>query len=449
VPPVLKPRPGEPPAHPAAPGQARVAAIIHSDKEIELASAWGRVDPDGTVYVREGESERAVGQFPGVPAAEALALYARRFLDLEAQVDLFAARLEQMTQKDIDQTISSLKQALAQPAAVGDLAGLRERYRAAKADALAVRQAIEAERAAAKVRALEERRALVEEAEGMVEQPAESINWKSAQNRLRDILQVWQDAQRTGPRIDRTTEDELWRRFSHARTSFDRKRRAHFAELEKRQGATKIVKEQIVLEAEKLATSQDWATTRQQFRSLMDRWRVAGRLSRREDDALWERFRAAQDRFFAARDSHFAANDAERQSNLKAKLAILEEAERLLPLTDIKTAQTQLRDLADRWDRIGHVPRKDMETLEARMKAIEDTVRSAEERSWRRSNPETIARVSSMTSQLEALIAGLEKKLAKVRQTDDPTAIAALEEDIRQRRAMLERLRDSAERGWE
>ncbi|MDR3107739.1 MAG: DUF349 domain-containing protein, partial [Bifidobacteriaceae bacterium] len=295
-PPVPKPGPAAVPrpgprlgvaSRPAAP--VVVAPPAHTDADIERALEWGRVDPDGTVFVKEGKSERAVGQFPGVPAREALTLYVKRFLDLEAQVKLFGARLESLTQKDIDQTLASLKQALAEPAAVGDLEGLRASYRSVKAHAAAVRQRIEAERAAVKVQALAERAALIERVEAITEQPAEQINWKQASNELREVLDDWRQAQRTGPKVDRAAEDELWQRFSHARANFDRKRRTFFAELDKRQGATKLVKEKIVEEAEKLATSQDWGAAGRTFRDLMDRWRAAGRLARRDDDALWER----------------------------------------------------------------------------------------------------------------------------------------------------------------
>jgi HSP20 family molecular chaperone IbpA len=181
----------------------------------------------------------------------------------------------------------------------------------------------------------------------------------------------------------------------------------------------------------------------------MDRWREAGRLGRKEDDALWERFRAAQDSFFKARDAHHAASDAERDANLQVKLAIIKEAEALLPVSDIAAARAKLRELGEKWSAVGYVPRKDMDRVESRMKAVEDAVRSEEERSWRKSNPETIARVTSMTTQLEALIAGLEKKLVKVRATGDQTAISALEEDIAGRKGMLETLQESAERGFE
>jgi hypothetical protein len=396
------------------------------------------------VFVRDGKSERAVGQFPGVPAEEALELYAKRFLDIEAQVDLFEARLEQLPQKDVDQTLASLKQSLAEPSVVGDIAALREKYRAVKAHVAQVRQRVETERAQAKAQALAERVALVEEVEALSSRDAEQINYRQASTRLREILDIWREAQRTGPKIDRATEDDLWKRFSQARAAFDRKRRGFFTEIDKRNTEVKATKEKIVEEAEKLAGSKDWANAGREFRALMDRWKAAGRLGRREDDALWERFRAAQDSFFQARDALHAANDAERDANLQAKLQIIEEAEKLVPVTNLRAAKAKLRELQDRWDKIGHVPRKDIERVERRMQAVEDAVRAEEDLSWRRSNPETIARVSSMTSQLQAVIEGLESKLVKVRATGDTTAIKALEEDIRARKLMLTTLRDSA-----
>ncbi len=51
----------------------------------------------------------------------------------------------------------------------------------------------------------------------------------------------------------------------------------------------------------------------------MDRWKAAGRLSRKDDDALWARFRAAQDVFFATRTAANSAQDEEYRGNLTVK----------------------------------------------------------------------------------------------------------------------------------
>ena len=88
------------------------SASGYSDAEVKAAEAFGRVDDNGTVYVREGDSEREVGQFPDVSKEEALSLYARRYLDLKAKLDLLASRLHSDTVKshEIDETLKSLEQ---------------------------------------------------------------------------------------------------------------------------------------------------------------------------------------------------------------------------------------------------------------------------------------------------------------------------------------------------
>src|ERR1700712_5356256 len=56
-------------------------------------SSFGRVDPDGTVYVRTADGERSVGQVPGVPEAEAMAFFTRRYEALELEVSLLERRV--------------------------------------------------------------------------------------------------------------------------------------------------------------------------------------------------------------------------------------------------------------------------------------------------------------------------------------------------------------------
>ena len=119
----------------------------------------------------------------------------------------------------------------------------------------------------------------------------------------------------------------------------------------------------------------------------MDRWRAAGRASRADDDALWERFRAAQDAFFAAKDEVAAAEDEEFRANLAVKEELLTEAEAILPVTDLEAAKAALRAVQDRWEPAGKVPRADLERVEKRMRRIEAAVREAEDKRGRRPTP--------------------------------------------------------------
>ena len=439
------PQPAEQPGTAPAPAKAPAPAESTIDPEEAMdAAKWGRVDGEGRVYVQDGGTEREVGQFPDVPIAEAMAFYVRRFLDLKATVDLFAMRLPQLSIREIDSTVKSLGESLAAPAAVGDLDGLRARFEALRVVAAERRAAINAERAAAKEQALKDRTAIVERAEAIAAQDPDRTQWKSSGAELRELLEQWKGAQRRGPRLDRPTEDGLWKRFSHARTTFDRHRRQFFSELDAKQAQVKAAKEALIKRAQEMSSSTDWAGTSAKYRALMEEWKKAGRASRKEDDALWARFRAAQQVFFDARRAKDEAVDAEFAENLKVKEALLAKAEALLPVKNVKAAKRALRPIQDAWEEAGRVPRNAVRRLEGRMRAVEDAIREAENAEWRRTDPETKARAEGLAGQLEDSIAELESDLAAARAAGDAKKIAEAEAALTARRAWLEQVRRSA-----
>ena len=439
------PQAAEQPGTAPAPAKAPAPAESTIDPEEAMdAAKWGRVDGEGRVYVQDGGTEREVGQFPDVPIAEAMAFYVRRFLDLKATVDLFAMRLPQLSIREIDSTVKSLGESLAAPAAVGDLDGLRARFEALRTVAAERRAAINAERAAAKEQALKDRTAIVERAEAIAAQDPDRTQWKSSGAELRELLEQWKGAQRRGPRLDRPTEDGLWKRFSHARTTFDRHRRQFFSELDAKQAQVKAAKEALIKRAQEMSSSTDWAGTSAKYRALMEEWKKAGRASRKEDDALWARFRAAQQVFFDARRAKDEAVDAEFAENLKVKEALLAKAEALLPVKNVKAAKRALRPIQDAWEEAGRVPRNAVRRLEGRMRAIEDAIREAENAEWRRTDPETKARAEGLAGQLEDSIAELESDLAAARAAGDAKKIAEAEAALTARRAWLEQVRRSA-----
>jgi hypothetical protein len=409
------------------------------------AAAWGRVDDDGTVWVREAAGERSVGQYTGADTEEALGFYVRRFLDLQAQVALFEARLPQLPPKEIDQTLTTLSESLEAPAAVGDIDGLRQRLERLREVAEERRKQAAAEREAAKAQAVAERTAIVEKAEQIAEQDPARTQWKQSGQRLRDLLEWWKNAQRNGPRLDRATEDKLWKRFSHARTAFDRHRRQYFSELDTAQNTVKEVKEKLIARAEELSSSTDWGRTAATYRQLMDEWKAAGRASRKDDDALWARFRAAQQSFFDARSAQNAEIDAEYGENLKVKMALLEQAEALLPVKDARAARAALRPIQDQWDEAGKVPRAEVQRVEGRIRAVEQAVRDAEQAEWDRSNPETRARVEGAAAQLHSAIEQLEADLEKARAGGDAKQVAEAEAALEARRAWLDQIQRAAQ----
>ncbi|GAA2246554.1 DUF349 domain-containing protein [Rarobacter faecitabidus] len=440
-------RPGPAPSAVAPAASAPTAPPADDAELIAEAKKFGTVAEDGTVSVRDGETVRVVGQVPGATAAdEALDLYVRRYLDLRTKVTLFETRLSagSVTPNDATATLKSLTEELQEPHAVGDLPSLRSKLVELEKTAAQQAEVAEAERKAAREQAVVERTAIVDAAEALAAADPSRVQWKTASEKMHGLLDRWKHAQKTGPRIDRPTEDALWKRFSHARTAFDRERRHFFASLEEQHTKAKAAKEKLIAEAEKLSTSIAWGDTAAAYRDLMAQWKQAGHAGRRDDDALWSRFRAAQDKFFTARNAASSQLDAEFAENLKVKEALLVEAEALLPITDIQFAKTRLRDVQDRWEAAGKVPRESMHSVEARLRAVETAVRDFEDDQWKRSNPEVKARATGMSAQLTEAIERLEADLAAATSAGDAKAIREIEDGLAARRSWLSQIEKAA-----
>jgi len=393
---------------------------------------WGRVDDDGTVYVRTAEGERAVGSWKAGEPAEALAYFHRKFEELATQVELLEQRVRgtDLPPAQAEATILKLRDAVVTANAVGDLDSLQQRLAALSELVAKRREEVKAAREHARAAAREVKERIVAEAERIAEH---TTHWKTGGERLRQLVEEWKAAER----IDRATEAALWKRLSAARTAFAKRRKVYFAGLDEQREHIKAEKERIVAEAEALAGSTDWGNTAAAYRELMRRWKAAGRASREVEDELWARFKAAQDQFFQARSAVFAERDASLRENAEAKEQLLAEAEKLLPVGDARAARTQLRAILERWEAIGPVPRDSRERLEGGLRRVDEAVRKAEEAEWKRSNPEARARAQATVAQLRKSIEQLEQRLAKAQAAGRAKEAADAEEALTARRSWL------------
>lgn len=394
---------------------------------------WGRVDDDGTVYVRTADGERAVGSWQAGEPEEALAYFHRKYDELAGQVQLLEQRLKgtDLAPAQAEASIVKLREAVADAHAVGDLAALVARLDALTELVGKRREEVKAAREIARAEAKGVKERIVAEAERIAE---ETTHWKSGGERLRQLVEEWKAAER----IDRVTEAALWKRLSAARTAFAKRRKSYFAGLDEQREGIRALKERIVAEAEELSSSTDWGQTASIYRELMQQWKTAGRASREAEDELWGRFKAAQDQFFQARSAVFAERDASLAANATVKEELLAEAEKILPVTDARTARAALRGLLERWESVGAVPREQRDRLEGGLRKIDDAVRKAEEAEWKRSNPEARARAQSTVDQLRTSIEQLEKKLAKAQTAGRAKDVKEAEEAITARRSWLQ-----------
>ena len=376
--------------------------------------------------MRTADGERAVGSWQAGSPAEGLAYYQRRYEELATEVALLEQRVTGAPDvRAVRASASKLREDLPTASAVGDLAALDRRL-AGVLEAVERRRAEQQEehaRAAAEAEA--RKRALVAEAEAL----AQSTEWKKSGDRLRAIPGEWREIRG----VDRKLDQELWKQFAAARDEFGRRRGAYFATLDEQRKESQAAKEELVRQAEELSGSTEWGPTSGQYRDLMTKWKAAGRAGKAADDALWERFRAAQDAFFTRRSEHFAERDAEARANQEVKEQLLADAEALDVDADPKAAQRRLREIQARWDEAGWVPRDALASLEKRMAAVEERVRAAADARWRKPAAES----SPLVIRLRESVTKLEARAARLRREGNEAQAREVEESLSTQREWL------------
>jgi hypothetical protein len=400
-------------------------------------TSWGRVDDDGTVYVRDGDGERVVGQYPDATPEEALAYYERKYTELAGQVGLLEQRVRGGAKAtDVAKAVAHLSESVATANAVGDLGSLRERLEKLGGSVGELTEQQAADARAATEAALAERHAIVEAAEALAAQEPGRIQWKQTTAELDALFARWQTAQKDGPRIPKSEGDALWKRFRSARAMLDGHRKTFFAELDDQHKEARSRKQRLVERAEALAPKG--AAAIPDYRRLLDDWKLAGRAGKRADDALWTRFKAAGDVLYAAKAEADAVENEAFAANLEQKLALLTEAEQLLEVTDRDRARKALTDIQRRWDAIGKVPRDAIRPVEDRLRKVETHVRKLDEDHWNRTDPEKQARSEGLAAQLSASIEKLESELAQARTAGDAKRIAEAEDKLAAQRVWLD-----------
>lgn len=392
------------------------------------STAWGRIAEDGTVYVRTAdEGERVVGSWQAGTPEDGLAHFVRRYDDLATEVGLLETRLGSgaASASSTVVAVTKLRASLPTANAVGDLPGLHERLCTLLAAAEAKRGDERAAKAAATTKAVDAKKALADEAEKL----AQSTQWKPAGDRLRAIVDDWKEIKG----VDRKVDTELWKRVSAARAEFGRRRGAHFATLDEQRKEAVAYKEKLVTEAETLAQSTEWTPTANRYKSLMVQWKGAARASKDVDDALWQRFRTAQDTFFARRTTALDEREAEFRGNQKAKAALLVEAEAIDPSTDLPAAQAKLRDVQNRWTATGRAPREVAGEFDRRLDAVAERVKAASEDRWR----ETSLSSSPLAIRLRESVEKLEKKIDRAKQAGKASDVTDLETQLSTQREWL------------
>ncbi len=400
-----------------------------------VETGFGRVDDNGNIYVVDSGVERLIGSQPELSPENALALYVKKYDDLAASVRLLEQRVKAKADaKSINASAEKIIADLKEPMAIGDLASLRERVTAVQ-EGIASLLAESVEKHAEEVKAaLIAREEIVLQAEKIAAQDPQKTNYKVASAKMLELFTAWQALQKSSAKVSKKVADDLWHRFSKARNTFDSHKRSYFSSQDALVKASKNAKSDLVAKAEALVVKGGDAAVA--YRDLLAAWKTLPKTKTKADDSLWAKFKAAGDAIYAAKTAKVESDNIAFAANLKIKLELLDEAEKI-DVSNLDSAKTAMKNIQARWEKAGKVPRDSIRKVDDRLKAVEQKIKGIEQENWRKTDPATIDRTNSVRSQLESSIAKLETELAQAQQSNDAGKIAKATEALETKKAWL------------
>ena len=217
---------------------------------------------------------------------------------------------------------------------------------------------------------LEAKTAFCEEAEAL----AQRSDVVEAFRELQKLHEQWKDY---GP-VEKQYRESIWERFKAATAVINRNYQAHFEGLKEQQEANLVAKTALCEKAEAIAAAEmananEWNAATKTLEEIQKEWRGIGFASKKDNQKIYDRFRAACDAFFARKKEFYAGFKESINENLARKLAICEQAEALKDSTDWKATADTLIDRQKQWKEIGAVPRQKSDALWKRFRAACDS----------------------------------------------------------------------------
>ena len=207
----------------------------------------------------------------------------------------------------------------------------------------------------------------------IAEKLAENENIVEAFHELQKLHEQWKEY---GP-VAKEHREAIWERFKAATAIVNKKYQAHFEGLKEQQAENLAKKTALCEKVEEIAArevngSNQWNEFSKEIEDIQKEWKTIGFASKKDNQKVYDRFRAACDQFYARKRDFYTDYKDSINSNLDKKIAICEAAEALKTSTDWKKATDQFISLQKQWKEIGAVPRKKSELLWKRFRAACD-----------------------------------------------------------------------------
>ncbi|GAB3846624.1 hypothetical protein GCM10028822_06920 [Hymenobacter terrigena] len=255
----------------------------------------------------------------------------------------------------------------------------------------------------------EAKEALIKRAEALGSAPG--IN-----KALDELTKLHEDWKNIGP-VPNDQREPLWQRFIAA-SDVLHQRRKEFVDQRSTVEKANLVVKQALLERVLPFASFDtdrvnlWRSKTDELQEIKTEWEAAGLVPRAQADALNKQYWAAYKAFFNRKNDFFKSLDNEKSANVKAKQALIDQAEEAANNPDADAARQVIIRVQKEWKDVGRVPDKLADKLWHRFRAACDAVferpkqeaRSREER-VQQSSVEQTAHLDKIAEQVNALTA--------------------------------------------
>ena len=206
------------------------------------------------------------------------------------------------------------------------------------------------------------------------EKLAENENVIAAFAELQKLHEQWKEF---GP-VAKEFRESIWARFQAATSVINKKYQAHFEEQKEKQkenldAKTALCEELEAIVAREITTGAQWSAASKEVMALQEKWRSIGFATRKDNQKIYDRFRAGCDTFFARKKEFYGQFKDEMEVNLAKKEELIQKAEALKDSTDWKKTTEAFIELQKQWKEIGAVSRKKSDALWKRFRAACDT----------------------------------------------------------------------------
>lgn len=241
----------------------------------------------------------------------------------------------------------------------------------------------------------------------LCEKAEELLDEKSLTKSFKALQKLHEDWKEIGP-VPQDKKDEIWERFKAASDKINQTRREHYAQLQEEQNANLETKRALCEKAEEIvnddyASVSAWQKKSDELTEIFNVWKTVGQAGKKDNEDIWNRFRATMDTFFTKKKEFFASMKDKQTENLERKNQLCAEAEALMESTEWKNATEQLKKLQEEWKTIGPVPKRHTDKVWKRFRAACDTFFNRKNEHFSGRREEEVANLAAKKALLEEI----------------------------------------------